>query len=195
MANLLEICELSWRQAFPIPSSNTLITLEEFISTGKNEFAYQTLLMAWKDRAEDYYEVPSYLLAEADLEVKNNEMDISELKYFKSLPMDTWLVNLGGFDCHCKYVKSTANLEQLLCGDDSLDDAARTYFALGKKIVFPKGVHKTPLKIVYANRGEGVDGRIEVDEAIASLIRTKLNEIYLGRIPQSDTSNNSNPNS
>ena len=194
MANLYEICELSWRQVFPIPSENTAVTLEEFIATGKNEFAFQTLQMAWKDRAEDYYEVPAYLLAEAELEVKNNEMDISSLKTFKSLPTETWLVNIGGFGCHCKYVKSTANLSQLLCNDDSLDNDVRTYFTLGKKLVFPQGAHKTPLKIVYANIGEGVDGSIEVDEAISSLILQRLDALYLGRIAPVDESNNNNPN-
>src|SRR5690606_30961754 len=124
------VAELSWSKIFPQGGTNTSVSKEEFIRTAVTEFAFQTLQMAWKDRAEDYYEVPSYLLAEAELEVKNNEMDISSLKTFKSLTTETWLLNIGGFGCHCKYVKSTANLSQLLCNDDSLDNDVRTYFTL-----------------------------------------------------------------
>lgn len=192
--DIREVAELSWRKIFPQGGTNTAVSKEEFQRVAITEFAMQTLLMAWKDRAEDYYEVPPYLLSEVEKDVVNNEMDISDLKYFKSLPMQTWLVNIGGFDCHCKYIKSTANLTQLLCNDDSLDDDARTYFVLGKKIVFPKGAHKTPLKIVYANIGEGIDGSIECDEAIASLVLEKLDALYLGKVAPVDVTNNNNSN-
>lgn len=193
--DIREVAELSWRKIFPQGGTNTAVSKEEFQRVAITEFAMQTLLMAWKDRAEDYYEVPPYLLSEVEKDVVNNEMDISDLKYFKSLPMQTWLVNIGGFDCHCKYVKSTANLSQLLCStDDSLDDDARTYFVLGKKIVFPKGAHKTPLKIVYANIGEGIDGSIECDEAIAALVLEKLDALYLGKVAPVDVTNNNNSN-
>lgn len=192
--DIREVAELSWRKIFPQGGTNTAVSKEEFQRVAITEFAMQTLLMAWKDRAEDYYEVPPYLLSEVEKDVVNNEMDISDLKYFKSLPMQTWLVNIGGFDCHCKYIKSTANLTQLLCNDDSLDDDARPYFVLGKKIVFPKGAHKTPLKIVYANIGEGIDGSIECDEAIAALVLEKLDALYLGKVAPVDVTNNNNSN-
>jgi hypothetical protein len=192
--DLREVAELSWSKIFPQGANNTAVSKEEFIRTAYSQFAFFTLQMAWKDRAEDYYEVPSYLLTEVEKEIANNEMDISDLKYFKSLPIETWLVNIGGIGCHCKYVKSTLNLSQLLCEDDSLDDATRTYFLLGKKIVFPKGTHKSPLKIIYANMGAGVDGSIECDESVASLILDKLDFLYLGKVAKADTSNNNNPN-
>ena len=193
--NLNEVAELSWRKIFPQGGNNTAISKEEFMRVAFVEFAQQTLLMAWKDRADDYYEVPPYLIDEVEKDIVDNEMDISDLKYFKSLPMQTWLVNMGGFDCHCKYVKSTANLSQLLCEDDSMDDDARPYFIQGKKIVFPKGTHKTPLKIVYANMGADIDGNIECDEAIAASVLEKLDAFYLGKIAPADVTNNNNPNS
>lgn len=190
--NLKEVCELAWRQTFPNPGDETPITKEEFIRTGYSEFAYFTWLAFLNEKnLEGYAEVPSYLLTEVEKDVVNNEMDITDLKTFKSLPQDVWLANIGGL-CDCKYVKSSVNLTQLLCGDDSLPDTTKTYYITGKKIKFPLGVHKTPLSITYANMGEDVSGSIEVDEAIASLIRDKLNSIYLGKVAPEDETNNSN---
>ena len=60
--------------------------------------------------------------------------------------------------------------------------------------MFPKGAHKSPLKIVYANVGEGVDGSIECDEAIASLVLEKLDALYLGKVAPVDVTNNNNSN-
>lgn len=188
-----EIAELSWAKIFPI-GSRAPIPKESFIRTAYAEFAMQSLLMAWKEKSDDYYEVPYYLLAEVEKSVENNEMDISDLKVFKSLPMQMWLQNIGGADCHCKYVKSTFNLTQLLCEDDSLDDESKTYYAIGKKIVFPKGTHAKTLKLTYANMGNTIEGDVEVDEAIASIIRDKLDAIYLNKIPATDTTNQQNPN-
>lgn len=193
MSNLKEVAELSWNKVFPA-GSKAPISKEAFIATAKNEFAYQSLLMAWKEKAEDWFEVPSYLLTEVEKPVTNNEIDISDLKYFKSLPMAQWLQDIGGFGCDCRYIKTTFNLSKLLCEDDSLGDSDKPYYALGKKIVFPKGTHAPKLTITYANMGEDIDGNIEVDEAIASLIRDKLDAIYLGRVPPTDTTNNQNPN-
>lgn len=193
--NLKEVAELSFNKIFPQAGGRASVDVIEFQRTAYHEFAYQTLLMAWKEKADDgYYEVPSYLLAEVEMPVVDNEMDISELKYFKSLPTELWLQNIGGLTCHCKYVKSSVNLSQLLCDDDSLPDTTKTYFPLGKKLVFPKGVHTTPLKIIYANMGEDVNGAIEVSEAIAALIRERLDAIYLGKVPPADVTNNNNPN-
>lgn len=194
MSNLKEVAELSWNKVFPA-GSKAPVSKEAFIRTAYNEFAFQSLLMAWKEKADDYYEVPSYLLTEVEKTVVNNEIDISDLKYFKSLPMAVWLQGVdGGVNCECKYIKSTYNLSQLLCEDDSLADADKTYYALGKKLVFPKGTHANKLKITYANIGEDINGDIEIDEAIASLVRDKLDAIYLGKVPPTDTTNQNNPN-
>ena len=192
---LQEICEVSWRQIFPNPSDESAVSKEEFISTGKIEFAYFTWLAYLNEKnQEGYAETPSYLLSEAELDVVDGVMDISSIKVFKSLPQDVWLQNIGGTNCHCAYIKSSLNLSQLLCDDDSLPDSSRTYYIVGKSIKFPKGVHKSPLSITYANMGQGVKSLIEVDEAIGAQIRDKLNAIYLGKTPPADETNNSNSN-
>lgn len=193
--NLKEVADLSWSQIFPMGTVQTAVPKEAFIRTAYASFAYQTLLMAWKEKNDEgYFEVPSYLLTEVEKDVVNNEMDISDLKYFKALPMEVWLQRIGDTMCACKYVKSSVNLSQLLCDDDSLDDASKTYYPLGKKIVFPKGTHKNKLTILYANMGEDINGNIEVDEAVADLVRSRLNELYLGKVPSADVTTNNNPN-
>lgn len=192
--NLNEISELSYEQIFPKGGDETAIDKVSFQRTAFAEFAYFTWIAFLNEKNnEGYAEVPSYLISEVEKEVVENEMDISDLKTFKSLPQDVWLVNIGGMNCHCKYVKSTANLTQLLCDDDSLDDAAKTYYITGKKIKFPKGVHKTPLSIMYASMDQ-VNGYIEVSEDIAALVRDKLNAIYLGKVAPVDVTNNSSSN-
>lgn len=196
MSNLKEVADLSWSQIFPQGSDETPIQKEEFIRTAYANFAYFTWVAYLNEKnQEGYADVPSYLLSEIEKEVVNNEMDISDIDYFKSLPQEVWLQRIGEEGCRCKYIKSTVNLNQLLCDDDGADDAAKTYYVVGKKIKFPKGVHKTPLSITYANMGEDADGNIEVSEEIASLIRDKLNSIYLGKVAPSDVTNNTNPDS
>ena len=195
MSNLLEICELSWSKIFPKGRESAAVSREEFIATGKSEFAYQQLLMAWKDkRDEGYFNVPSYLLTEKSLNVSDNEIDISGLDILRSLPQEIWLQNIGGLGCKCNYVKSDINITQLLCGDDSASDDTRTYLIVGQKIKFPQGAHVTPLPIIYANSGADVDGKIEVDDAIGALVRRALDEIYgpKGPIGVVDETNNQN---
>jgi hypothetical protein len=194
--NLKEVAELSWEQIFPQGSDETSIPKESFIRTAYSEFAFLTWMAYLNEKnQEGYAETPSYLLTEVEKDVTNNEMDISDLKYFKSLPQEVWLQKIGEVGCKCKYVKSTVNLNQLLCDDDSLDDLTKTYYVLGKKIKFPQGTHKTPLTLTYASMGEDSFGVIEVDEGISSQIRDKLNSIYLGKVSSADVTNNSNPNS
>lgn len=192
MATLKSICEVAYRQVFPNPSDEAAVTVEEFIETGRSEYAYQMLLMYWKERREEgFYDIPSNLLSSAKLEVKDNRADISQLGIFRGFPSDIWLQNVGGIGCKCKYVKTTVNMVQLSCGDDSLPDEARTFLPLGQEIIFPQGVHENPITIVYTNMGENVDGDIEIDDTIAAIVRTRLNEIYLGKIPKEDVTNNS----
>lgn len=195
MSNLLEICELSWSKIFPKGRESAAVSREEFIATGKSEFAYQQLLMAWKNKRDDgTFDVPPYLLTEIELDVVKNEMDVSGLSILRSLPQEVWLQNVGGLFCECKYVKSDINLSQLLCDDDSASDDTRTYLLIGQKIRFPQGAHKTPLSIIYANIGEDVNGNIEVDDAIGALVRRALDEIYGPKSPvgQVDETNNQN---
>lgn len=192
---LKEIAELAHKQLQPTSVSGSVISLAEFERTAKAEYSYQSLLLAWKQKKDEgYFEVPSYLLTEKELDVVNDEIDISSLEYFTSLPMEVWLQDIGGVRCSCKYVKSTLNNTKLLCDDDSLDDDTRTYYVQGNKIKFPKGAHAKKLPIIYANKGEGVNGGIEIDDAIGALIRQRLVEIYGGKIAPKDETNNENPN-
>lgn len=193
MANLLEIANVAWLQLYPLGSGRAPVTKEEFISTAKTEFAYQQLLMAWQEKAvEGFFNVPSYLTTEVELEVKDDEMDISGLDILRSLPQEVWLQNIGGLTCECEYVKTNVNLAQVLCDDDSMGENVRTYLVVGKKIRFPMGVHKTPLTLMYANSGKDTDGNIEVDDAIGGIVRTRLIEIYGGKVGVEDDTNNSN---
>jgi len=191
--NLLETCEVAWRQLFPNPSDEVAITLEEFISTGKTEYAYEMWLKARNDKREDgSFDVPSNILVETDLPISNNQMDISSLNILRSIPEEKWLQNIGGLKCGCEYVKSDINKIALLCDDDSLDDAAKTYYVVGNKIKFPLGTHATSLPIIYATSGEDINGEIDIDDAIAGIIRTRLIDIYANRIGREDVTNNSN---
>lgn len=193
MSNLLEVCELAWRQLFPAGSDETKIKKEEFIASGRSEFAYQLWLKILADKREDgAVEIPSYLLVEKELEIVNNVMDISGLKIMRSIPWETWLQKIGPMDCECRYVKSTLNLSQVLCDDDSLADGDKTFYAVGKKIKFPLGVHKSPLPITYVSAGEKIEDTVEVDDAIAGLVRRTLIELYAGKIGAEDKTNNTN---
>lgn len=196
MANLLEVAELSWRIAYPNPSDETPVSKEEFIASAKVQFAYESWVAALNEKQrEGYFEVPSYLLTEVEKEVVDNEIDISDLKMLRSLPQEVYLQNIGGLTCKCNYVKSSFNLAQLMCDDDSLSDNDRPYILVGNKIKFPKGAHKSPLPIIFANTGENVPGNIEIDGALGSIIQDKLLVKYLGKIGVEDVTNNSNSNS
>lgn len=192
--NLLELAELVWRQAYPNPTDETPVSLEEVVATAKYEYMSTMWRLAKEERAQEgVFNVPSNLLATATLKVVNNEMDISQIRTLRSLPDDMWLQNIGGITCTCRYVKSSLNLSQLLCDDDSLGNA-RTYFAMENKIHFPQGTHKDELPIIYAKMSEDVDGDIEIADAVGSIIRQRLVEIYLGKVGPEDTTNNSSSN-
>lgn len=196
MANLKSVAEQAWNQLFPRPGDEEAVDREDFVATAKSEYFFQI----WRKIKEDkvvygYCDIPSYLLSEKEVEVKDGVMDISELKIMRSIDEELWLQNIGGIACECQYVKSTLNQSKLLCDDDSLPDDAKTYYPQGKKIIFPKGVHKSPLSITYANQGEEVDDMIEIDDAIAGIIRRELINIYGGKIGQEDKQNDSDSNS
>lgn len=195
MASLFSIANLSFRKCFPNPSDETSLEVEDFIESAKAIYSYQMLLFYWKQRdTEGEFTLPSNLLQESEIEVKDGKADISKLSIFNSLPNDLWLVNVGGLGCGCDYVKSDVNRAQLLCDDDSLSDNARIYIPVGKEIRFPQGVHKSPIKIIHASLGENIDEDIEIDDALAAVVREKLDEMYLGRTAPEDVTNNSNAN-
>lgn len=194
--NLYEIAELVYKQLQPTSGGQPTVHLEEFKSSARAEFAYQSLLLAWREkRDEGFFTVPSYLLKTVDKPIIKNEIDISDLDYFKSLPNEVWLQDLGGNNCDCRFVKSTINNNKLLCDDDSMDEEAVSYYITGNKIIFPKGVKdKKSLPITYANKGEDVKGNIEVADSIAAMVREKLIGLYLGKVAQNDETNNQNSN-
>lgn len=194
MANLLEIAELAYNIIYPIPRDKNAINLEEFISTAKNEYAASMWIYRQEQIATDgAFQMPSDLLTETELDVVNNEINLSGLDYLSALPGDLWLQDLGGLNCGCKYVKTTLNLVKILCKDNSMDDSTHLYYIVGKKIKFVKPPHKTPLQITYANTGLKLDEReIEVNEYVASKVSDKLLQRYGKRLPV-DTTNNQNP--
>lgn len=195
MATLQSVCELAWRQVYPNPSDEAAVQLEEFIETGASEYAYQMLLLYWKEKREEgSFNIPSNLLSTGKLDVVNGVADISALKVFRGLPNDLWLQNIGGIGSKCKYVKSSVNIAQVLEDDDSLPDNVKTYFPIGNQIQFPNGVHENPVSIIYANMGENIEGETEIDDTIAAIVRTRLIEIYLGKENKEDVTNNSNSN-
>jgi hypothetical protein len=193
MAKLFEVAELAWRQLFPNPNDEVAISKEEFITTAKTEYALQLWIQAKTEkRQEGDYNVPPYLLSEAELDVVDNSIDISDLDILFGLPSEMWLQNIGGIGSKCVYIKSTLNQTQLLHDDDSIADGDRTYYPLGKKIFFPRGVHAKKLPIIYANSGGKMDEDIEIDDVVGGILRTRLVEIYGGKMGQEDVTNNSN---
>lgn len=191
MANLLSIAELAWNQLFPNGGDDAKIRVEEFIASAKSEYAYQVWLKMKAEKAEGEFEVPSWMLTTAQLDVVDDVMDISSLKILRGLDSsELWLQNIGGIGCKCRYIKSTVNRAQLLCGDDSLPDDARTYIPIDKTIEFPRGVHTSPLTIIYINNGEKADDRIEIDDVLAGLVRRGLTELYGGKTEKEDKTTN-----
>lgn len=198
MANLKEISETAFNQLFPNPGDETLVSREQFLVTAKTEYAY----FMWRKIKEDKREysesdIPSYLLSIADLDIADNQMDISDLKIMRSIDCEEWLQDIRPTDmsvCDCLYVKSTLNHNKILCDDDSLPENARTYYPLGKKIIFPQGTHADKLRLIYANNGEELDESIEVDDALGGLVRRALIEIYAGKTGREDKKDDSNAN-
>lgn len=193
MTNLLSVAEQAWRQLNPNPTDETATKVEEYIATAKSEYCYQLWLKIKADKREDgRYDVPGYLLSEKEVEVVSNEVDVSELNALLTLENDLWIQNIGGFTCECPYVRTTVNLMNTLIDDDSLPSNARRYYTIKNKIKFPDGVHKDKLSIIYANNGENIDERIEIEESLAGIVRRSLIDIYMGKTGKEDKTNDTN---
>jgi len=192
--NLLSTAELAWRQLFPNPSDEATVEKEEFIETAKLEYALQVWVLSKNEKKQEgVFDIPSILLSTATLPVKDNMIDLTGLEVLRSLSGDSWLQNIGGLTCSCRYVKSNINQRQLLCDDDSLPDDSRLFFISGNRVLFPRGTHAEELEITYANKGLEInEEELEIDDAIASIIRNRLVEIYGGKIGKEDVTNNSN---
>jgi hypothetical protein len=171
------------------------IQLEQVIQNATNEYAWQMLQLAWREKRENgEYIIPSYLSRETILKVKNNEADISDLNILKGIQSEQWLQQIGDVT-GCVYTKTTINQAQLMADDDSLGEDARTYYVIGNKIRFPKGAHSEEVPMIYANDGSDLDSdEVIVDDAVGALVSERLLLKYLGKITPSDTTNNSNGN-
>lgn len=189
------VAELVYRQLVGgQPSDENAIELEEVIESAKLEYALQQYYFLRQQRLDDWWlSLPSHFLAESpELDVVNNEIDISDLKILRTMANETWLQAVGKLDCECKYVKSTVNQTQLFCGDDSLPDGSKTFYIVGKKIRFPQGTHAKKLSIIYAGDGSQLSDGQEIDESIGALVRAKLLESYGRVVVKEDVTNNSN---
>lgn len=191
MATLKEIAEVAYRKIFPKPSDETPVSREEFLSTAKTEYAYHI----WRTskemgRAEGMFDVPAHLLISKEFDVKDNKVDMSGVETLVSL--DNWIQNIGGVECSCRYVKRTINQQQIFCDDDSLDDHDRPYYLVGMVIYFPNGVHAEKIPITYARSIGDIDAdKVHVDDMVGSIVRNRLEEIYLGKVGTEDPTNNS----
>lgn len=188
------IGELAYRQFHGDGSDENSLEVEDFIETAKALYATEVMLQAFRERREDgSYNIPGYITKQVELDVKNKEVDISDLKIIRAVPNEMWLINIGGLTCECKYIKSNIVQRELMCGDDSLPDDSKPYYILDKKIVFPEGTHANKLPIIYADNGSDLDDSLEVDDALAGIVRQRLNEVYGGKMGKEDKTNNSNP--
>lgn len=191
--NLLSIAQVNYDLVYPNASAQTSIKVEHFIEEAKIRYAWELFRLSHEiKRAEGEYEIPSTLWKDATITVVDNVADISELNIFRSFDGDSWIGNIGGFNCECSYLRQTVNLSQILCDPDYWGND-KPYFVVGKSIKFPAGVHKTTLPITYASNGEDVDDMIEVDDAIGALISEYLYKKFSGKFPE-DRSADSNSN-
>lgn len=193
MANLLSIAELCYRQFFPNPTPQTAQKLDEFIETARGEYAYQTYLMSRAEKRENgEWEVPASLLRQADLDVKDNKADLSTLSIFNSLEHGSWIQSIGSMSEDCKYIRQSANLNAML--DEDYVGNAKPYLIVGNTALFPMGVHSSKVPIIYASNGEDIPDEINVDDALAGIIRRSLMEIYQLKYPVDVTNNNNSNN-
>lgn len=192
MASLNEIVQTVYDFVFPIPRAKNAIDIEDFKAVARVEYASAMWIYRQQMIASDgQFQMPSDLLTETELPVTNDEVDVSSLQYLSALPNDLWLQGLGGINCECEYVKTTRNLAQILCDDDSLGGGKRRFYIVGKKIKFPDGVHDKNITITYANNGNSVNDDVEVNEYVGAKVRDKLLQIYTNKIPADETNNNS----
>jgi hypothetical protein len=191
--SLKAVAEDVWLQVTSI-SDEPRIEQEQVEQNAKSEYAWQMLQMYWREKKENgEYPMPSYLLRETELKIVNDEANIEDLAVLRSIPCDLWIQMVGTFSC--LYTKTTVNQAQLMEGDDALGDNAKTYFVVGNKFKFPKGVHSNKIPLIYANDGSDLDADdVQVDDAIAALVRERLLASYIGKIAPQDVTNNSNPN-
>jgi hypothetical protein len=191
--NLLSIAQQNYDVVYPNATAQTSIKVEHFIEEAKVRYAIELFYQSKEGkRSEGEWEIPSVLWRTAEIEVVDNKADISSLKVFRSFEGDTWIGNLGGIGSDCQYIRHSVNLSSMLLDDEYIGNG-KPYLAVGKTINFPKGAHGSKISIIYASNGEDLDGKIEIDDAIAALVSDYLYKKFTGKLPE-DRTNNSNSN-
>lgn len=189
MTNLKEIAAVAYEQVYPNPTIQTPIKVEHFIEAAKYKLAYELWRLSKElKRSEGEWEIPTSLLRQGDIEVKENVADISGLSVFRTSDGETWISNIGGINCECSYLKQTVNLAQIICDDDYLGNG-KPYVIIGDKISFPKGSHKATLPIIYASNGEDLNGEIPIDDTTAELVSIYLVQRFSNKLPVDETAN------
>lgn len=194
MGSLQSYAELAWRQVYPNPNDETNITKAEFIETAKGEYAYGVWEQNRVENQMGENNIPPTLLSEIELEVKDKVADISHVKAMRSLPNNTWIQEIGEFECKgCKYLIMDLNKYKLLCDDDSRNEFEKIVIPVGKTLRFPNGTFEQDGKVpmIFANLGTDVDEELEIDDALGSVVRRKLVDIY-SRKAVEDKTNNTN---
>jgi hypothetical protein len=191
---LQAVAELAFRQVYPNPSIQNKTHLAEFIQTAKLIYADRMYYDAKEKMAtEGEFEVPSNLLVAVNLPISGDTIDISGLKIMRSLDKENWIINVGGIDCGCEYVKHTLNTAKLLCNGE-YDGKMKPYIPFSNYIKFPKGIHgnKKEIEIIYASDGTDLENGVEINEVIGNFVRVRLLDIYLGKTGKQDKTNNNN---
>lgn len=194
MGTLKEIAEIFWKQIGG-GSDESRIELDEIDARARYEYAYQMMLLAWKEKREDgSYNVPSEILSPAIIKVINKKADISDLGILRALPQEMWLQSINGVKTDCKYIKSTLNHSKILVDDDGLAESDKIFYVVGNIISFPRGA-ENEVEIIYANNGEEINSNeVYISESLGALVMERLSAMYMGKIAPADTTNNSNPN-
>lgn len=189
MSDLNSIAQINYDVIYPNASAQTSVKVEHFIEEAKSRYAWELFRISKEEkRADGWWEIPSVLWREADIEVVDGKADISALSIFRSFEGDTWIGMIGGEGCGCSYTRQSVNISQMLCEEDYWGNS-KPYYVVGQTIRFPGGAHKDTLPIVYASNGEDLQGNIEVDDAIGALVSEYLYKKFSGKFPEDRTAN------
>lgn len=191
--DLQSIAQVAYDQIYGNNTAQNAIKVEHFIEVAKSRYAYEMWLQSKTlGRAEGEWEIPSAILRDGEIEVKDNEADISALNIFRSLKGEVWLASIGA-GCDCDYMRVTPNMYKILCGTEYTGNS-KPYIVTGNKIKFPEGTHHKELPITYASNGLDISERkIEVDDAIGALVSDYLWKRFTNRLPV-DRTNDANEN-
>lgn len=180
---------------YPSQNDETPIPFGVFLSAAKTHYAYRVWELNRADvRSEGENNIPTSLLSVGSLVVKEKIADISKLQAMTSLPGNTWIQSLGGFECgDCSYDIMDMNKWKLLCDDKSRKEGDKAVIVVGNTLRFVEGIFddNEEVEIVYANMGQGVDGKTDIDQALGALVRRDLLNDFSKRNPL-DKTNDSN---